>query len=166
MEMLLTVEQAATRLHLRPDTVRHHLARGVLRGIKRGRQWRVPESALTETAPARKGASAPGEVRSSEVPSDVQSQVEAIMADMGSGDLARRNAAISCLFRSDEKVVARALEEINEKLKDSPDTADFSAWSVCDHDGIETLEAEERELREFQIEAQTKISGHGEGHGA
>jgi excisionase family DNA binding protein len=51
MEMLLTVEQVATRLNLHPVTVREHLSRGILRGIKRGRQWRVPESALVESRP-------------------------------------------------------------------------------------------------------------------
>lgn len=51
MEMLLTVEQTAERLNLHPVTVREHLARGILRGIKRGRQWRVPESALSESRP-------------------------------------------------------------------------------------------------------------------
>ncbi len=53
MEMLLTVDQAAERLQLSPLTVQRQLKRGVLRGIKRGRQWRVPESALTEVAPGR-----------------------------------------------------------------------------------------------------------------
>jgi excisionase family DNA binding protein len=50
MELLLTVEQAAERLHLQPNTVRVHLSRGLLRGVKRGRQWRIPVSALTEDA--------------------------------------------------------------------------------------------------------------------
>lgn len=50
MEMLLTVEQAAQRLNLHPVTVREHLSRGQLRGVKRGRVWRIPESALTEAA--------------------------------------------------------------------------------------------------------------------
>ncbi len=49
MEMLLTVEQTAERLQLRPATVREHLKAGKLRGVKRGRVWRVPESALLET---------------------------------------------------------------------------------------------------------------------
>ena len=48
-EMLLTVEQAAKRLQLRPITIREQLKRGTLRGIKRGHQWRIPESALFET---------------------------------------------------------------------------------------------------------------------
>ena len=50
MEMLLTVEQAAERLQLTPYTVRRHLNEGRLRGIKKGHQWRVPESAITEPA--------------------------------------------------------------------------------------------------------------------
>ena len=51
MEMLLTVEQAAERLQVAQSTVRRLLASGDLRGIKRGRLWRIPESALTESAP-------------------------------------------------------------------------------------------------------------------
>ena len=48
MEMLLTVEQAAERLQIKPATVREQLKMGRLRGIKRGRLWRIPESALLE----------------------------------------------------------------------------------------------------------------------
>ena len=51
MEMLLTVEQTAQRLQLHPETIRRQLVSGTLRGIKRGRSWRVPESALAETKP-------------------------------------------------------------------------------------------------------------------
>lgn len=60
MEMLLTVEQAAARLQLSVLTVRRQLARGALRGVKRGRVWRVPESALTESAPATNDWTAAG----------------------------------------------------------------------------------------------------------
>ena len=49
-ETLLTVEQAAQRLSVHPITVRRHLRSGLLRGVKRGRLWRVPESALVETS--------------------------------------------------------------------------------------------------------------------
>lgn len=48
MELLLTVEQVAEQLQLHPDTVRRHLQAGKLRGVKRGRVWRVPQSALLE----------------------------------------------------------------------------------------------------------------------
>lgn len=59
MEMLLTVEQAAQRLNLHPVTVREHLSRGQLRGVKRGRVWRIPESALFEAAPVESRKPAP-----------------------------------------------------------------------------------------------------------
>lgn len=52
MEMLLTIEQTAIRLQLHPETVRRQLVRGTLRGIRRGRVWRVPESALVESIPS------------------------------------------------------------------------------------------------------------------
>ena len=58
MEVLLTVEQAAARLQVTPYTVREHLKRGLLRGIKRGRLWRVPESALVEEVAANQEARA------------------------------------------------------------------------------------------------------------
>ena len=52
MEMLLTIEQTAQRLQLHPETVRRYLVSGQLRGIKRGKLWRIPESSLLETASA------------------------------------------------------------------------------------------------------------------
>ena len=57
-EWFLTVEQVAQCLQLTPLTVRRQLQRGALRGIKRGRVWRVPESALGESSdePAQDGA--------------------------------------------------------------------------------------------------------------
>ncbi len=51
MEMLLTVEQAAQRLQIGPEAIRVRLRRGLLRGVKSGKLWRVPESALLESAP-------------------------------------------------------------------------------------------------------------------
>jgi excisionase family DNA binding protein len=48
MELLLTVEQAAQQLQCSQATVRRLLGTGDLRGIKRGKLWRIPESALME----------------------------------------------------------------------------------------------------------------------
>lgn len=52
VEELLTVEQAARRLQLTPWTIREQLKAGKLRGVKRGRGWRIPETALLESVPA------------------------------------------------------------------------------------------------------------------
>lgn len=58
-EQLLTVDEAAAALKLHAQTVREHLKTGKLRGIKRGRAWRIPESALSEPEPtATAGATA------------------------------------------------------------------------------------------------------------
>jgi len=48
-ELFLTPEQVAARLQLHPETIRRQLKAGRLRGVRRGRVWRVPESALEET---------------------------------------------------------------------------------------------------------------------
>lgn len=48
-EELLTVEQAAERLQMHPDTIRRLLREKQLPGVKLGkRQWRVPAKALEE----------------------------------------------------------------------------------------------------------------------
>ena len=52
-EQLLTVEQYAQRVHLKPETVRKQLREGRLKAIKKGRVWRVPESAVTQNTPAK-----------------------------------------------------------------------------------------------------------------
>jgi excisionase family DNA binding protein len=47
-EEFLTVEETAKRLKLSIFTLRDYLRAGKVPGIKVGRHWRVPESALTE----------------------------------------------------------------------------------------------------------------------
>jgi len=54
MESLLTVEQYASRAQLHPDSVRRQLREGRLRAIKKGRVWRIPESAMMEDSPAKR----------------------------------------------------------------------------------------------------------------
>lgn len=119
--MLLTVEQAAARLQLHPETVRRQLQRGELRAIKRGRVWRVPESALGEATPEAVTANTP------------QTRAAAILAAFDSGDMKRRNAAIIELARSDaatnaivDAAAAKAVEEY-----DGPED-DLSAWRNVD----------------------------------
>ena len=49
-EMFLTVEQAAERLQLSPVTIRRQIKSGVLKGVRRGRVYRIPESALSQSS--------------------------------------------------------------------------------------------------------------------
>ncbi len=124
MEMLLTVEQAAARLQLHPETVRRQLQRGELRAIKRGRVWRVPESALGEATP---------EVAKASEPNTPQTRAALILAALDSGDMKRRNAAIIRLASSDaatiEIVAAAAAKAVEEW--DGPED-DLSAWRNVD----------------------------------
>lgn len=46
MEQVLTVDEAAEHLKVRPETIRRLLSQGKLPGNKIGRAWRIPEGAL------------------------------------------------------------------------------------------------------------------------
>jgi excisionase family DNA binding protein len=46
MEQILTVDEAAEQLKVRPETVRRLLSQGKLPGNKVGRAWRIPEGEL------------------------------------------------------------------------------------------------------------------------
>jgi excisionase family DNA binding protein len=46
--MILDVDQAAALLRCAPDTVREQADRGVLPGVKYGRDWVFPEAALAD----------------------------------------------------------------------------------------------------------------------
>ncbi len=129
MEMLLTVEQAAERLQLHPETVRRQLKRGELRAIKRGRVWRVPESALSEATPDIDKVTTQDE-RAGNTP---QTRAVAILEALDSGDMKRRNAAIIRLAASDaatiEIVTAAAAQAVEEW--DGPED-DLSQWRALD----------------------------------
>ncbi len=133
MEVLLTVEQAAERLQLHPETVRRQLKRGELRAIKRGRVWRVPESALGEETPA-----------TSKARSTPQTRAAAILAEFRSGDLTRRNAAIVELARADAATNAIVDAEIEREVAayDGPDD-DFADWHALDGEPFHDDETEE-----------------------
>jgi excisionase family DNA binding protein len=87
MENLLTVEQAAKRLKIAPNTVRLHLNQGILRGKKQGRQWRIFESALNEVG-APQNSAPEREVRVYAVRgtlSDALAQIAAARAQLTTG---------------------------------------------------------------------------------
>ncbi len=46
MAQILTVEQAALKLQVKPHTVREYLKRGMIPGRKLGRSWRIVETEL------------------------------------------------------------------------------------------------------------------------
>ncbi len=48
MTTLLTVEQYANITQLHPDSVRRQLRSGRLKAIKKGRVWRIPDTAVLE----------------------------------------------------------------------------------------------------------------------
>lgn len=47
-EKVLTPVQAGERLQIAPRTVIKRVKAGQLHGVKVGKQWRIPESAITE----------------------------------------------------------------------------------------------------------------------
>lgn len=122
MEMLFTVEQVAERLQLSPLTVQRQLKRGVLRGIKKGRQWRVPESAIVEN---------------SEIAPRVP-EAEAIWQGMTSGDGDRHNAAIVALSKAPQTVRNVVLERSTQALASYYQSAEgqgeLADWRAIDGD--------------------------------
>jgi excisionase family DNA binding protein len=133
-EMLLTVEQAAERLQLHPDSVRRQLKRGTMRGIKRGTRWRVPESAVEESTPPelQRDYTRPRSIESA-IGDTPQARAKAILEALESGDKARRNAAIIQLAKSDEQTVEIVTEAAAHAVKewDGPDD-DFADWRALD----------------------------------
>ncbi len=64
MEKLLTVQQVADQLQVRPKTVREWLKSGQLKGVKiGGRQWRVKESDLQAFVDGQTGGGRKGKPR-------------------------------------------------------------------------------------------------------
>lgn len=104
-EALLTVEQAADRLQLGAFTVREQLRNGRLRGIKRGRVWRVPESALFESVPSLKAQA-----------KEIQKRAATLWSELISGDGDRHNAAIVSLSKEPQAVKSLVLERSAQAL--------------------------------------------------
>ena len=77
-ETLLTVDQAATRLQMHPDTLRRQLRQGRIKSLRAGKLWRIPESALT--APELQ---TPALSKTPELQTPRQSRAEAIQRARG-----------------------------------------------------------------------------------
>ncbi len=140
-ENLLTVDQAAARLQLSPTSVRIHLRGGKLRGVKRGRAWRVPESALFEHAPGtRTVANNP-----------TLAQADEIWAAMASGgDYTRRNEALIALLHAPAAVrliVTQRSSEVAERYYATPEgREELADWRALDgepfHDDLGDYDSE------------------------
>jgi excisionase family DNA binding protein len=120
-ESLLTIDQVAKRLQIHPASVRRQLREGSLRGLKRGKLWRVPESALYEPTPRHAPEIA---------------QADEIWAAMNSGDDARRDAALRALFRAPENVQAVVMQRSGEaaaRYYATPEgDAELADWRALD----------------------------------
>lgn len=128
METLLTVEQAATRLQLSPKTVRAQLRKGELRGIRRGRQWRITPEALEESSPPLPKNTRPGEERGA------KAQAEHLWARLGA--IETHNAAISEIAKAPAKVrefIAARSEAVMEAFYATPEgEAELADWRALD----------------------------------
>lgn len=133
MENLLTIEQTAQRLQLDKTTVRRQIKRGALRGIKRGRQWRVPESALMESSAPESRAGQNAHLRQEAVAEAPQARAKLILAALRSGHKARRAAAIIELAQSNAatiEIVEEAIEAAEAAYEGTQD--DLSDWQALD----------------------------------
>jgi excisionase family DNA binding protein len=120
MQNLLTIDEAAKRLKLNPETVRRQLRSGVLRGIKRGKMWRIPESAIYESG-------APGS-RTDEA------QAQAVLSDLQSRDGNTRNKAILALGQAApgvRAIVQKAADKAAREYYATPEGRDELAdWAT------------------------------------
>lgn len=144
MENLLTIEQTAQRLQLDKTTVRRQIKRGALRGIKRGRQWRVPESALMESSVKgslgsleSRSAQSDGQLNESTATNTPAVRATLILEALQSGDTARRNTAIIQLASSDAatiEIVEEAIEA-REAAYEGPQD-DLRDWQALEGDAF------------------------------
>ena len=157
-DTLLTIDQVATRLQIHPASVRRQLREGSLRGIKRGKLWRVPESALYEPTPPQ--------AQSTKAAAPEIKQANEIWDAMGSGDDARRDEALRTLFQAPGAVQAIVMQRSGDaaaRYYATPEgEAELADWRALDgepfHDdlGDYYTEEEEAEFRALQAAGQLK----------
>lgn len=137
-ELLLTVEQAAERLQMHPESIRRQLRRGELRGIKRGSRFRIPESALAEKSPR-----AP------------QQQADLIWQRMTSGEAGAHNSALRELFAAPDDVqrivMARSAEVAARYYATPEGEAELADWRALD---VEPVHDEAGDYYSLEEEAQ------------
>lgn len=174
-EILLTVDQAAERLQVHPTSVRRQLQSGRLRGIKRGKLWRVPESALMESTPLALQPNGARRSASNEAadPRDARTHgngsapdARALLDGLRSGDPSARNAAIIALTRADAKTRAQVQEAVAQAVEAHPlDEDDLADWRALDgepfHDEAGDYYTDEEEAQ-FRAERAARRASNGE----
>ncbi len=135
MERLLSVDEAVRELKLNRETVRRQLRQGQLRGIKRGRVWRIPESALLESTVAPLSAdsfSQGGDLTIIEI-ATAHSQARELLSALQSTDARARSAAIVKLAKSDATTCAIVQAEVEREVEAHPlDADELSDWRALD----------------------------------
>ncbi len=98
-----------------------------MRGIKRGKAWRVPESALLESSQPVAVSASPS---ADETP---ETRAQTIRDEMNSDDLKRRNAAIVALYHADAQTREIVFEAATQAVADwDGEEEDWSDWRALD----------------------------------
>lgn len=125
-ETLLTVDEAAQRLKMKPATLRNQLRAGRIASVRTGKLWRIPESALEPTPPRR----------------DVAPMVSSASDEPMSGDV----AALFAPPTPDE--IARQLQALDKLTGDAQKRAGDDAELDLSGDRGEVYGYTERENRQ------------------
>ncbi len=102
-EAFYTVDEAAQRLRMHPDTLRRQLRQGRIKSVRTGKLWRIPESALEApsveaTAPAPSDQNAP--LYQPQFPNGAEAEepdFAALFAPPTPAEIARRLAALDSI---------------------------------------------------------------------
>jgi excisionase family DNA binding protein len=102
-EAFYTVDEAAERLRMHPDTLRRQLRQGRIRSVRTGKLWRIPESALEAPGIEAAAPSVPNQsvpLYPSRFPSGAEVEepdLTALFAPPTPAEIARRLAALDLI---------------------------------------------------------------------
>lgn len=116
-ETLYTVEEAAERLKMHPDTLRRQLRQGRIKSVRTGKLWRIPESVLIAPESAQKPTSSAPELYPPAFPEVEEPDLTTLFAPPTPEEIARRLDALKA-FESDEPTTRgqRAQRLINDAV--------------------------------------------------
>ncbi len=140
----LTVPELATLADLHPLTIRRAIAAGELKAANGGGRshYRISRADAEAWWRGRGGGSLLDDVATVETPEDKAAD---ILAAFRSGDLARRNAAIVELARSDAATSAIVDAEVSREVEAyDGDDDDFADWHALDGEPFHDDDADEQ----------------------